>query len=234
MNKHWRNVLIVSILLLLLVGPSFALVPDFLVSRFEVDTAIFWQMVSFLVALLLVLLATVAIIRSQKIDLKRIGLFVPTPWYALVAAVVIGLYWAYSTTFSLTAMDPDVDIMGMWLTFNPLRFFLILVGPVGAMIEDFITRGFVMSELNQAKVPTWLQLVFSSFLFAFYHSIWMVPIIGIYFLYSLAASFGYGLLLGGLYLLGKRSLTPVMLSHGLTVLLGEPILTYTLIKTFLM
>jgi hypothetical protein len=35
----------------------------------------------------------------------------------------------------------------------------------------------------------------------------------------------YGLLLGGLFLWGKRSLTPVILGHSLVVLLSEPFAT---------
>lgn len=220
--------------MIFVVGPCFATLPNFLVDRFEPSQAIFWQMVGFLVTLLLALGVTMYLIRSQKIDLKQIGLLAPTPWYAILIAVILGLYWAFSTTFFLRGMDPDIDFMSMWLSFDLTRLFLITAGPIGAMVEDFITRGFIMHQLKEAKVPAWGQFLFSGLLFGVYHSIWMVPIIGVYFLYSLAASFGYGLLLAGLYFIGKRSLTPVMLSHGLTVLVGEPILTYTLIRTFLM
>lgn len=232
MNTHWRNVAIVSAALIVFLGPCFATIPNFLVDQFDLDLATFWQMVCFLVALSVTLALTVYLVRTQKIDLKSIGWLAPAPWYSLLAAVILGLYWAVSSTFFLRGMDPDVDFMAMWLSFTPIRLFLMLAGPLGAMAEDFITRGFIIHQLNEARLPAWLQLVFSSLLFAVYHSVWMVPIIGIYFLYSLAASFVYGLLLGGLYFLGKRSLTPVMLLHGLTVLVGEPILTYTLIRTF--
>jgi len=231
-NRHWRNVLIVSLIMIVVVGPCFAIIPNYLVDNLSTDTAIFWQMVSFVLALSIALIVTVVLIRTQKIGLTGIGLFAPAPWYAVLVGVLTGIFWAYSSTFYLRGLDPDADVMSLWLRFDPLRFFLIIVGPIGACVEDFITRGFVMSELKEARIPSWLQLVFSSFLFALYHSIWMVPIIGVYFLYSFVASFFYGALLAWLYFLGKRSLTPVMISHGLAVLLGEPILTYMLIQTF--
>lgn len=230
--RNWQNVVIVALIMILIVGPAFATIPNYLVDRFDRNTATFWQMSSFFVTLLFALAVTIVLIRARRIDWRGIGLFAPTPWYAVVIAVITGLFWAYSSTFYLRGVDPDADILSMWLTISPLRVFLVVVGPIGAWIEDFITRGFIMNELKEARVPSWLQLLFSGLLFALYHSVWMVPIIGVYFLYSFAASFGYGLLLGGLYLIGKRSLTPVMISHGLTVLIGEPILTYMLIQTF--
>ena len=67
--------------------------------------------------------------------------------------MIIGVYWAFSSTFALRGMEPDADIMGIWLAFTPLRIFLIIVGPIGAVIEDFITRGFIMSELKKAGLP---------------------------------------------------------------------------------
>lgn len=234
MNKNWQNVLIVSLIMIILIGPCFAIIPNFLVNKFNQDGALFWQMMSFFIAFMITLIVTFVLIRHQNIDLKDIGLFTRTPWYAILVAVILGLFWAFSSVSSLKGMDPDADVMKMWLTFNPLRFFLIIFGVIGVLIEDFITRGFIMNELKEAGLPSWFQLIFSSLLFALYHSIWMVSIIGIYFLYSFIASFIYGLLLAGLYLIGKRSLTPVMISHGLTILIGEPIVTYMLLKTFMM
>jgi hypothetical protein len=38
------------------------------------------------------------------------------------------------------------------------------------------------------------------------------------------------LLLGGLFILGKRSLTPVILGHSLALLVGEPFLTLSLME----
>ena len=40
----------------------------------------------------------------------------------------------------------------------------------------------------------------------------------------------FGLLLSGLFVLGKRSLTPVILAHSLALLLAEPFLTLSLME----
>ena len=53
----------------------------------------------------------------------------------------------------------------------------------------------------------------------FYHTIWAFDI------FSFVFSVVYGLILSGLYLWGKRSLTPVILGHSLAVLVGEPFAT---------
>jgi membrane protease YdiL (CAAX protease family) len=111
---------------------------------------------------------------------------------------------------------------------NPLeislfRVFTAVVGAVIAVGEDMVTRGYVMHELQHFNASGWLQVVGSSLLFALYHSIWHfnLPV----FVVSLV----YGLILGGLFIMGNRSLTPVILAHSLALLVGEPFLTMSLI-----
>ncbi|MBN2510570.1 MAG: CPBP family intramembrane metalloprotease [Spirochaetales bacterium] len=233
MNKEMKNIFIVILSGLLLLGPCFAIIPDYLAHNTGLETAAFLQMLCFLVALSAITGIVSFLMRSQNISLKSTGLFVPAPWYANIAAVATGIIWALFSVFSLKGMDPQADIKGMWLRMDFFRVVAILVGPFGACLEDFVMRGFFMSRLNEMKIPKEVQMICSSLLFGLYHSIWMVPIIGVYFLYGLVSSFIYGLLLSGLYFLGKRSLTPVMISHGLTVFLGEPVLTYVLLKSFM-
>ena len=232
MNQNTKNVMTVSALLLLLVGPCFAVVPNYVVKNMELEAASFFQMMSMVAAFGVILIVNWAIIRSQKIDIRSIGFGAPSPGWVIVMAAIIGIFWAISSTASLRGIDPEADVVAIWTTFSFTRVVLVVFGATFACVEDFITRGFVMSQLKERGVPTWVQLLFSSFLFAAYHSLWAIPYMGVYFLYGLFGSLVYGLLLGGIYLLGKRSLTPVMISHGLTVVLGEPILSYVLMKPY--
>jgi len=176
---------------------------------------------------------SVLFIRKQGIKREAIGLFTSAPWYANLIGIANGLIWAVISCFSLSSMDPGADVAALWLRFNPLRIAMMLIGPIRACLEYFFIRGFLMNQLKEAKVPGFAQALLSAFVFALNHSVWMIPIIGVYFLYGFFGSFFYGLLLAGLYSLGKRSLTPVMLSHGITVLVGEPILTYVLLGSFM-
>lgn len=233
MNKTQKNILMISLIALVLLGPCFALVPNYLARHFPLEKAALLQMLSFLIALAIASGVSILLIRKQKIDLKEMGLFTPSPWYANLAGVLTGILWAVVSSFSLLGMDPQADIIGLWLNFSGLRIALMLIGPIGACLEDFFTRGFLMHQLKNVGASGFIQALFSALLFALYHSIWMVPLMGIYFIYGFISSLFYGILLAGLYFLGKRSLTPVMLSHGITVLLGEPLLTYVLLKSFM-
>lgn len=233
MKNTWKNVILVSALGILLLGPCFATIPNYLASNFNLEKASLIQMLCFIVALSLAAGMCILRIRKEKMDIKSIGLFAPSPWYAKMIGVLTGIIWAVFTIFSLKGMEPEADILSIWMDFNPIRIIMMLIGPIGASMEDFVVRGFLMNQLKEAKVPNALQALLSALLFALYHSIWMVPIIGMYFLYGFFSSFIYGLLLAWLYFLGKRSLTPVMLSHGITVLVGEPILSYVLLKSFM-
>ena len=89
----------------------------------------------------------------------------------------------------------------------------------GALLEDLITRSFVMNQLHKIGSSKWVQLVVPALIFALYHTIWGFNV------FSFAFSLVYGIMLGGLFLWGKRSLTPVILAHSLAVLISEPFAT---------
>jgi membrane protease YdiL (CAAX protease family) len=77
----------------------------------------------------------------------------------------------------------------------------------------------MMNQLHKIGSSKWVQVVVSALIFALYHTVWgFNP-------FSFVLSVVYGLLLGGLFLWGKRSLTPVILGHSLVVLLSEPFAT---------
>lgn len=135
-----------------------------------------------------------------------------------------GVLWGVFGMFGYLQFNPEADLFEISL----LRLFTALAGAGGALLEDLITRGFVMGELERMQTPAWIQVVASSLLFALYHSLWGLNIFG--FVFSLV----YGAILGGLFLLGKRSLTPVILAHSLALLIGEPFLTISLMEAIRM
>jgi membrane protease YdiL (CAAX protease family) len=152
--------------------------------------------------------------------LADLGWRQPTTRLAIISGAVLGLFWGVLGTFSYLQFNPEANLFELSL----FRLFTALVGAGAATLEDLITRGFVMNELRRLNSPTWMQLVASSLLFALYHTVWGFNIIA--FIFSLV----YGLLLGGLFILGKRSLTPVILGHSLALLVGEPFLTLSLME----
>ena len=88
-------------------------------------------------------------------------------------------------------------------------------------------RGFFMTELQRARVPTWLQIVSSGACSAVYHAIQNPTLEGFlpsFVLFSLHA---------GLYVLGRRSLTPSCIAHGMYHVFGEPYLLMMAMKAAL-
>ncbi len=108
---------------------------------------------------------------------------------------------------------------------DPFRIAVAVSAAVLGLLEDIVTRAFVMNRLSKLKYGNRSQVFLSSTLFATYHSIWGLNPIG--FVFSLI----YGLVLAQLYVSGGRSVIPIALAHSLALLIGEPYLTYSLILT---
>jgi membrane protease YdiL (CAAX protease family) len=217
-------VVVIGLLLLVLVGPLFGPVPVALLSSLDVRTATGWQVVFFLVPLAVILAVLRGWMGRHQRSWADLGWGRPAPPAAMVLGAVVGLGWGVLGTFSYLQFNPDANILELSL----FRAFTALVGAGGAVLEDLITRGFVMGELKRLGAATGVQVLASSLLFAAYHSLWGFNIFG--FAFSLI----YGLILGGLFVIGKRSLTPVILGHSLALLVGEPFLTLSLMESIRM
>jgi membrane protease YdiL (CAAX protease family) len=147
--------------------------------------------------------------------LRSLGLGAPSRTAANIAGLVLGLVWGVFFLTVIFQFDPDANIAQI----SVLRVVAALLAAGGALLEDFVTRGFLMNQMRRIDVPQWAQVLASALVFALYHTIWGFNIIS--FVFSVV----YGLLLGGLFLWGKRSLTPVILGHSLAVLISEPFAT---------
>lgn len=211
-----RHLVIVAVLLLLLIGPIFGPIPDFLGERFGIQTAVIIMLITFVVGFSIIL-AVIFRFNEMRSDswrekLGRLGWGQPTRLAAIIVAVIVGLAWGALFLSSTLQFDPDTNLTEISL----FRLAAILIAVFGAIQEDLITRGYVMNGLRQINIPNWGQLVISALLFALYHTIWAFNPFS--FIFSLI----FGLILGGLFLWGKRSLTPVVIAHLLPLIISEP------------
>jgi hypothetical protein len=92
-----------------------------------------------------------------------------------------------------------------------------------------------MNTLKDRGASGTKQLLIASAIFALYHAIWSVTVGDLITgLISTAigfvASFLFGAILAGLFLWGRRSLTPVIIAHSGALLLGEPFLTTMMVR----
>jgi membrane protease YdiL (CAAX protease family) len=217
----WRRIAIVTLLLLVLVGPNFGPLPHLLRQSFSLEGSItgvlIWFCVAFLIILAVVYRMTKSTSKSTSIGefLTSHGLGAPSGIGANIAGLILGILWALLFLSSILQFDPDANLTQI----NGFRILTALLAAGGALLEDLITRSFIMNQLHKIGSSKWVQLVVPALIFALYHTIWgFNP-------FSFVFSVVYGLLLGGLFLWGKRSLTPVILGHSLVVLISEPFAT---------
>ena len=213
----WRRIAIVSLLLLVLVGPNFGPLPHLFRESLSLEGSITGVLIWFLVAFLIILAVVYRMNKSMSISefLKSSGLGTPSGIGANIAGLILGILWALLFLSSILQFDPDANLTQI----NGFRILTALLAASGALLEDLITRSFIMNQLHKIGSSKWAQAVVSALIFAIYHTVWgFNP-------FSFVFSVVYGLLLGGLFLWGKRSLTPVILGHSLVVLIAEPFAT---------
>lgn len=213
-NRVWRRLGIVTVLLLLLIGPNFGPIPMTLRQSLSLQGAIVGMLVWFLVAFSIII---AVILRLSGMSLQQllsyVGIGAPSRIGANIAGVIIGLLGAASFLFGILQFDPDANIAQI----SGFRVLTVLLATTGVVLEDIITRGWLMNQLRELQIPNWVQAVASAVLFALYHTVWAGFNIA-----AFISSIVLGLLLAGLFLWGKRSLTPVILAHSIAVILAEP------------
>ncbi|MBN2501321.1 MAG: CPBP family intramembrane metalloprotease [Anaerolineales bacterium] len=212
----WRRIGIVAVLLVLIVGPNFGPLPNLLGQSFSINNAVLLLLASFILgfSIIIALILKMSGMRLKEL-LNFVGLGAPSRPWANVVGALLGLVWGMLFLSSIFQFDPNVNIAEI----SGIRILAAVIAAIGALLEDVVTRGYVMNKLRDIDVPGWMQVVIGAVLFALYHTVWGFNI------YSFIFSIVYGLMLGGLYLWGKRSLTAVILGHSLAVLISEPFST---------
>ncbi|HKI30382.1 MAG TPA: CPBP family intramembrane glutamic endopeptidase [Gemmataceae bacterium] len=154
--------------------------------------------------------------RARGLSMADLGWGKPTTPLALGLAVVLGVLYLSWTSFAVKHSPgmQDVDVFEV----NWVRLALVPLGIFLAVVEETMMRGFFMTELQRARVATWLQIVASGACSALYHCFQNPTPIGFF------PSFVLFSVHAGLYVVGRRSLTPVILTHSIYHVFGEPYL----------
>ena len=213
----WRRIATVTLLLLALVGPAFGPLPHWLRERLSLEASVTGVLLWFWVAFLIILAVLYRMNRSTSVGefLTSHGLGAPSGMGPNLAGLVLGIVWALLFLSSILQFDPEANITQI----TGFRILTAVLAAGGALLEDLITRSFLMNQLHKIGSSKWVQVGVPALIFALYHTLWGFNA------FSFVFSLVYGLLLGGLFLWGKRSLTPVILGHSLVVLLAEPFAT---------
>ncbi len=170
---------------------------------------------------------TLAILRLRGQGLADIGWRRPaTMWAWLMVVVVVGfLIWSSfrrAGCQGLCFIDPHA-----WLTdWSPFRLAAsVSIGITAGVCEEICFRGFVMTQARDGRAPAAVQVLLAGVTFGVAH----VALAGISGHFDAAAAIGivgsttvFGLLFGIAYLLGRRSLTPLILAHCVFAFTTEP------------
>jgi membrane protease YdiL (CAAX protease family) len=189
--------------------------------RFDLFHAAVWQQLGFTVGLAIIFAVIVIWQRACGRSLADLGWGRPTTKLALILAVALAASYLYGSYFGAHYVLRKANVLEL----NWVRFALIPFGIFMAIAEETMMRGFFMTELQRAGVPTWQQIFASGICSASYHSLQNLSWIGFLpacFLFSIHA---------GLYVLGRRSLTPTVLAHGAYHVFGEPYLLMMVLAT---
>jgi membrane protease YdiL (CAAX protease family) len=169
---------------------------------------------------LLMLLLLAWYLRSSGRGLGALGVARRAPGRAWVATVVI--------TILLVLLYLSGPLRGhvLWNDWSAFRIYNALVaGVVAGFVEEVVFRGYIMTELAEARTAPAVQVLLSGLLFGLAHTGW-----GLFSGHvnwgMLVGAVGGTMILGwiyaGLYLFSRRSLWPVIVSHGVLDLIIEP------------
>jgi membrane protease YdiL (CAAX protease family) len=156
-------------------------------------------------------------LRGQGRSLKEIGWNRPTTLPAIILGVGFALGYALYT-LSNPFIGPNATEI------SPFKLAGVVVGIVGAFVEECVFRGYLITELKHAGTSTTTQILMSGVAFGIIH-------VG-FDLAGILLTFVMGLALATAYVLGKRSLTPSIISHTLINILIEPWLLLFIITMY--
>lgn len=164
--------------------------------------------------------------KRRGLNLVSLGLRFPKgrrEWIFNLALALVGVIGVIF--FMVFVLDPVITKLGLetppeshdrfaFFLGKPVLFisYLILVVWVGAALgEELLFRGFILNRLSDLfgtnKFGWFLALFLHALLFGIIHSYQGLP--------GIIGSAVVALIFGGIYLLAKRSLFPVILAHGI-------------------
>jgi membrane protease YdiL (CAAX protease family) len=214
----WRNVLGAMLVGWLIIAlPNFGFLTDLLARtmRHDLVLASFYLDLSFLVSSLIVIGLVYWWQHAHGETLADLGFGKPTTILAIIIAVLFGALWAATSYLNTRTYG---------LTFFAFPWERLIMAPLGIVLalgEELLFRGFVMTQLQRAGIATWIQILVSGATIGSYHGLvgWN------YSLEYALSGFVLFSILGLIYVIGKRSLTPSWIAHSMTHFFGDPSLT---------
>jgi hypothetical protein len=220
--RAWRNALALTATGCVLFGfVCFLLLAGELPRHMKLYDAAVWLELGFTITAVPIFVFIVFRQRRAGSSLAELGWGRATTPLAIVLSVILAVAYLSGAYFGARYVLPRTAVT----QFTWARLALAPLGVFLAVTEETMMRGLFMTELQRGRVPTWLQILASGACSAVYHSFQNPTLEGYlpsFVLFSLHA---------GLYVLGKRSLTPVIIAHSIYHVFGEPFLLMMVMAT---
>jgi len=153
-------------------------------------------------------------LRRRGGSLRAQGLGRATNWRGMAPGPLVALRYSGLTAALNPAVGPNL------LRLIPLQRLAVVAAVVAGLIEETVFRGYLMTSLDEMCQRRVTQALVSWVAFAVAHFYGFVSPAAL--LATSGATFVLGTALAITYLVGKRSLTPVIVSHTLVDLMIEP------------
>jgi membrane protease YdiL (CAAX protease family) len=156
-------------------------------------------------------------LRRRSLSLRSLGFIRPSRWLPVIVAVVFSLAYA-----GFTLMIPDVRSHVAEISI--FKIWGVFVSVIGALVEETIFRGFILTELERLWSSRCMQVVVSGVTFGLLH-------IGFSW-WGIVCTTLMGTVLAITYLWSGRSLLAPVVGHSLINIIIEPWLLLYIISFY--
>lgn len=167
-----------------------------------------------------VLLLLYIFLRRRGISFRSFGLWQPAPLAGWIAAgLTAALFISFNLVLPLRG-NKDLGEISLFHLYNAIS-----AGLVAGFVEEIFFRGFIMNTLRRSGFGNTAQVILSSILYGGVHAAWGLTSGMFTFELVGGAVIGtavFGLFCSAVYLLSRRSLMPILISHGLIDFIIEP------------
>jgi membrane protease YdiL (CAAX protease family) len=217
LKTSWGRMIGTLFLLLAIIGMAsygafLVAVPFGWLARPETRLAAF--LIGAIVGELAALGALAYLLRRRGARLGALGLGKATNWRGIALGLVVAVAYSGLTAVFNPAVGRNL------LMFTQLKALAIVAALVAGLVEETIFRGYLMTSLDAMGRGRLTQLLVSGGAFAIAHFYGFVSPAAL--LATIGTTFVLGMALAITYLVGQRSLTPVILSHTVIDLVIEP------------
>ncbi len=159
-------------------------------------------------------------LKRSSIGLRQIGLWVSSPAPGWIAATIVaGLFIWFNLALPLRN-EHNLGEISFFHIYNSLT-----AGVIAGFVEEIFFRGFFMTELAWAGFGTAAQVAISAILYGLVHSAWgftsgmfTMQMIG----GAVVGTAIFGVFCSIVYLVGRRSLMPIIFGHAAIDFVIEP------------